>query len=113
MSTYRRILSSAKLPCLCDVTKAIDAFSLTRTISPLSLFMFDTKKYSQVSAFSRLVSLMEQRTDKILGSRGVYPKKIFATDLHELKKQLKSKVGRQEGVAPPGGATESIIFQKA
>ena len=40
--------SSARLSCLCDVTKAIDEFSVTRTVS-LSLvtgqLMFHTKKY--------------------------------------------------------------------
>ena len=39
--------------------------------------MFNTKKIftSQISTFSWLVSLVEQRTDISLGGRGVYPRK--------------------------------------
>ena len=45
-------------------------------------------------AFSWLDSLVEQRTDKSLGGSGEDTlENFFSTDLHELEKQSKTKVG--------------------
>ena len=50
---------------------------------------------------------MEQRTDKSLeGSGGYILEKIFSTDLHELEKQPKTKVGRGGNLPLPGDATD-------
>ena len=74
--------------------------------------MFETNKiHASNSKFLRLVTLVEQRTDKSLWGEGVggYTlENFFAADLHELEKQPETKVGGGQlaPLAPyPGGAT--------
>ena len=98
-------MSSVRLPGLCDVTKAIDKFSITRTVSLVTCqITFDTKKNIRRSnsAFSWLVSLVKQQTDKSLGGSGGIPSKIFSQRIStNWKNSQKRKWGSNFSLLPP------------
>ena len=49
---------------------------------------------------------MEQRTDKSLGGRGVYPRKFFLNEFAQTGKTAQNESGGGGQLAPNGGATE-------
>ena len=74
--------------------------------------MFKTKKNSQVKQYIFTASFINGTTNlqKFGGLGGYTFEKFFPTDLHELEKQPKTKVGGQLTplAPPPGGATGAV-----
>ena len=102
------------IPNLWDVIQAIDAFS-NNPDGKFGQFVFETKKiHRSNSTFSRLVLLVEQRTDKSLGGRGVYPRKNFFNEFARTGKTAQYESGGRQlsHLAPPGGANGNIPIER-
>ena len=110
---YCRIhFSSATLSCLCDVTKAIDAFRMTRTVSLVSLCLKQKRIHRSYSTFSLLTSLVEQRTDESLG--GIPSKKFFQQICTNWKNSPKPKwEGGNFSLLPPLAAPLHLTYEKS
>ena len=66
---------------------------MTSTVSLVNLCLKQKRIHRSYSTFSRLVSLVEQRNDKSLGDRGVYPKKILLNGFARTGKTAQNESG--------------------
>ena len=104
------------LGCLASVTytKAIEAFSITRTVSLVSLWSKQNNSQVKQNIFTACFISGTTNRQKFGGSGGYTLENFFSMDLHELKKQPKTKVGggNLPFLPPPGGATEYTHYNK-